>query len=110
VRPGAQKIDARQRSDNLLLAEQAEIDTRPELEIYADDVKCSHGATVGELDAEHMFYLRSRGLDEDAARALLTFAFANTLLARLRPAPLRERAIALVAGALPERIDWESLE
>ena len=109
VRPGAQKIDARQSSDNLLLAEQAEIDTRPELEIYADDVKCSHGATVGELDDEQMFYLRSRGLDEDSARTLLTFAFANTLLRRLEPAPLRERAVALVAGGLGGLAEWEAL-
>lgn len=100
VRPDAQKIDARQSSDNLLLAEQAEIDTRPELEIYADDVKCSHGATVGELDAEHLFYLRSRGIDEENARGLLTFAFANTQLQRLEPARLRDRAVARVAGRL----------
>lgn len=109
VRPGAQKIDARQSSDNLLLAEQAEIDTRPELEIYADDVKCSHGATVGELDDEQMFYLRSRGLDDESARALLTFAFANTLLRRLEPAALRERAAARVAGGLRGLAEWETL-
>ena len=108
VRPGAQKIDARQSSDNLLLAEKAEIDTRPELEIYADDVKCSHGATVGELDDEQMFYLRSRGVDAHSARALLTFAFANVLLRRLEPAPLRERAVARVAGGLHGLVEWES--
>ena len=63
------KIDARQSNDNLLLGEHAEIDTKPELEIYANDVKCSHGSTVGELDAEQLFYLRARGLDAAAARA-----------------------------------------
>ena len=69
VHRGAQRIDARQSNDNLLLSDQAEIDTKPELEIYADDVKCSHGSTVGELDAEQLFYLRSRGIDEADARA-----------------------------------------
>ena len=110
VQQDAQKIDARQKSDNLLLAEHAEIDTRPELEIYADDVKCSHGATVGEIDADHMFYLRSRGIDEQSARALLTFAFARTLLERLEPARLRDRAIRLVAGQLPAAPAWEDIE
>jgi Fe-S cluster assembly protein SufD len=101
VHPGAQRTDARQSSDNLLLADGAEIDTKPELEIYADDVKCSHGATVGELDAEQLFYLRARGIDEPAARALLTFAFANTVLARVEPAELRARATAQVGDRLP---------
>jgi Fe-S cluster assembly protein SufD len=101
VHADAQRIDARQSSDNLLLADGAEIDTKPELEIYADDVKCSHGATVGELDPEQLFYLRARGIDEPQARALLTFAFANKVLARLEPPELRERATARVAGRLP---------
>lgn len=101
VHHGAHGIDARQASDNLLLAERAEIDTKPELEIYADDVECSHGATVGELDAEQLFYLRSRGIAAEAARALLTFAFAATLLERLEPASLRARAVLKVAGQLP---------
>jgi len=102
VRPGAQKTDARQSSDNLLLSAQAEIDTKPELEIYADDVKCSHGATVGELDEDHLFYLRSRGLPESAARALLTFAFAHAALERIALPALRERAVREIAGELPE--------
>jgi Fe-S cluster assembly protein SufD len=80
VRPGAQKTDARQSSRNLLLNAGAEIDTKPELEIYADDVKCSHGATTGQLDAAALFYLRSRGLDEAAARALLIRAFAESIV------------------------------
>jgi len=107
VRPGAQKIDARQSSDNLLLSAKAEADTRPELEIYADDVKCSHGATVGELDEAQLFYLRSRGLTEDAARALLTFAFAHVSLERIGLAPLRELAVREIARRLPEGIEWE---
>jgi Fe-S cluster assembly protein SufD len=109
VHPGAQKVDARQRSDNLLLARNAEIDAKPELEIYADDVKCAHGATVGELDAEQLFYLRARGVDADAARALLTFAFANSVLERIALAPLREHYTRRVAACLPSRGAWEGL-
>jgi Fe-S cluster assembly protein SufD len=78
----AQKTNAYQRNNNLLLSPDAEIDTKPELEIFADDVKCSHGATVGELDERELFYLRSRGLDPDTARSLLTFAFAGEVLER----------------------------
>jgi Fe-S cluster assembly protein SufD len=89
VRPGAQKTDARQSSRNLLLAAGAEIDTKPELEIYADDVKCSHGATTGQLDAAALFYLRSRGLDEAAARTLLIRAFAASIVSSIRPLALR---------------------
>jgi Fe-S cluster assembly protein SufD len=84
VRPDAQKIDARQSSRNLLLTAGAEIDTKPELEIYANDVKCSHGATTGQLDATALFYLRSRGLDEAAARSLLIRAFAESILTSIR--------------------------
>jgi len=80
VRPDAQKIDARQSSRNLLLAATAEIDTKPELEIYANDVKCSHGATTGQLDETALFYLRSRGLSQSQARALLIRAFAEAVL------------------------------
>jgi Fe-S cluster assembly protein SufD len=89
VRPDAQKIDARQSSRNLLLTAGAEIDTKPELEIYANDVKCSHGATTGQLDAAALFYLRSRGLDEAAARALLIRAFAESILTSIGPAAVR---------------------
>ncbi len=89
VRQDAQKIDAAQTNKNLLLSEQAEIDTKPELEIYADDVKCAHGATVGQLNASELFYLRSRGLNEPTARSVLTFAFANELLEFVNQTPLR---------------------
>lgn len=89
VRPDAQQSDAGQINDNLLLSEDAEIDTKPELEIYADDVKCSHGATVGQLDLDQLYYLRTRGVDAAAARDLLTFAFANDVLQRFRLTPLR---------------------
>jgi Fe-S cluster assembly protein SufD len=89
VRPDAQKTDARQSSRNLLLTPGAEIDTKPELEIYANDVKCSHGATTGQLDASALFYLRSRGLDESAARALLIRAFAESVVSSVGPPAVR---------------------
>ena len=89
VHPDAQESDARQTNNNLLLSEDAEIDTKPELEIYADNVKCSHGATVGQLDPDQLFYLRARAVDEATARDLLTFAFANDVLLRFRLAPIR---------------------
>ncbi|HEY8539565.1 MAG TPA: Fe-S cluster assembly protein SufD [Steroidobacteraceae bacterium] len=90
VHPHAQRIDARQLSRNLLLSPTAEIDTKPELEIYANDVKCSHGATTGQLDATALFYLRSRGIDADTARALLIRAFAESILTSIEPKGLRE--------------------
>jgi Fe-S cluster assembly protein SufD len=80
VHPGAQHIEAHMSSDNLMLSRQAEVDTKPQLEIYADDVKCSHGATVGQLDAGALFYLRSRGIPEIEARRLLTRGFVVDLL------------------------------
>ena len=80
VRPDAQKTDATQSNPNLLLGEGAEIDTKPQLEIYADDVKCSHGATVGQLDEDALFYMRSRGIGVDDARILLVHAFANEIV------------------------------
>ena len=86
VRPDAQKTDATQSNPNLLISNEAEIDTKPQLEIYADDVKCSHGATIGQLDADALFYLRSRGLAERAARDMLTRGFASEILAEL-PVP-----------------------
>ena len=89
VRKDAQKTDAKQTNKVLLLSDDATIDTKPQLEIFADDVKCTHGATVGQLDAEQLFYLRSRGLDQGAARALLTFAFANDVVRRIPVESLR---------------------
>jgi Fe-S cluster assembly protein SufD len=83
VHPGAQKSQARQTSRNLLLTPGAEIDTKPELVIYADDVQCSHGATTGQLDPDALFYLRSRGLGESEARSALTRAFAGAVLSKV---------------------------
>lgn len=109
VHRGARGTDAKQSSDNLLLSERGEIDTKPELEIYADDVKCAHGATVGELDAEQLFYVRSRGVDEATARGLLTFAFANDVLSRIAVPEVRERVASSVAGELPDYESWGGL-
>lgn len=102
VHEHAQKADARQSNDNLLLSDNAEIDTKPELEIHADDVKCSHGATIGQLDENMLFYLRSRAIDEDTARSLLIFAFADAVVSRISFRPVRERLETLVLGKLPD--------
>ncbi len=90
VRQDAQKTDAKQTNQTLLLSDDATINTKPQLEIYADDVKCTHGATVGQLDAESIFYLRSRGVGLAEARSLLTYAFANDIVSRIKVATVRE--------------------
>jgi Fe-S cluster assembly protein SufD len=91
VRPGAQRTDSAQSSRNLLLTPKALVDTLPQLEIFADDVKCTHGATVGQLDGEQVFYLQSRGLAEAAARNLLTYAFGAEVIDRIPIPSLRLR-------------------
>ena len=107
VEPGCQRIDAGQNNDNLLLGEHAEIDTKPELEIYANDVKCSHGSTVGELDTEQLFYLRARGLPDAEARSLLTTAFAATIVEQIADADLRDRVLAHVTARLAAFADMD---
>ena len=91
VRPGAQRTDSSQSSRNLLLTGKAHVDTKPQLEIFADDVKCAHGATVGQLDHEEVFYLKSRGLSDAAARNLLTYAFGAEIIDRIPIASLKHR-------------------
>ncbi len=99
VHPHAQQTDAQQSNQNLLLSPTAEVDTKPQLEIYADDVKCSHGATTGQLDEMMLFYLRSRGIAENAAKALLTYGFAREIIDRIDvPAFHDELALALLDG------------
>jgi Fe-S cluster assembly protein SufD len=96
VRPDAQRTNSSQSSRNLLLTPKAHVDTKPQLEIFADDVKCAHGATVGQLDSEAQFYLTSRGLSDAAARDLLTYAFGAEIIDRIPVASLRhwlERAV-----------------
>ncbi len=102
VRKDAQKTDAKQTNRNLLLSDDAQIDTKPQLEIFADDVKCTHGATIGQVDASALFYLRSRGLDERAARGLLLQAFAGECLERMRSKPIREHVDQMVRQSLPD--------
>jgi Fe-S cluster assembly protein SufD len=91
VRKAAQKSDARQTNKNLLLSKNAVVNSKPQLEIYADDVKCSHGSSIGQLDGDALFYLRSRGIGADDARRLLSFGFAAEVLSRMKIAPLRAR-------------------
>lgn len=91
VRKGAQKTNAYQSNKNLLLSGNAKIDTKPQLEIFADDVRCTHGATVGQVDDESLFYLRSRGIDEKSARSLLVNAFANDVLMNMSFEPVRDK-------------------
>jgi Fe-S cluster assembly protein SufD len=103
VRPDAQKTDSKQSNKNMLLSEDAIINTKPQLEIYADDVKCTHGATVGQIDPEAVFYLRSRGIGAAEAKKLLTFAFANDVMERIKYQPLREQLAARMYERLAKR-------
>lgn len=100
VRPDAQRTDAHQANKNLLLSEGAEVDTKPQLEIFADDVKCTHGAAVGRLGEDQVFYLRSRGLGDEAARTLLTYGFMSDVVGRIAVEPLRARLDALLMARL----------
>ena len=96
----AQKTDAKQTNKALLLSEDAQINTKPELEIFADDVKCTHGATVGQLDEDALFYLRSRGLELDQARSVLIHAFASDLLQRITIDSIRSQLDAILLQQL----------
>jgi Fe-S cluster assembly protein SufD len=102
VHKGAQKTDAKQTNRNLLLSEEAQIDTKPQLEIYADDVKCTHGATIGQIDEDALFYLRSRGIADTSARQLLLYAFANESLQRMKIGAIREQLETLVKQWAPQ--------
>jgi len=101
VHPVAQKTDAKQTNKNLLLSDDATADTKPQLEIYADDVKCTHGATIGRLNDESIFYLRSRGIPEKTARRMLIHAFAGEIIERVKCGPVREQL---------DKIVWNRLE
>jgi Fe-S cluster assembly protein SufD len=100
VHKDAQKTDAKQTNRNLLLSDDAQIDTKPQLEIYADDVKCTHGATIGQIEENALFYLRSRGIEEVPARRMLLMAFASECLDRMKPGPAREHAENLIHAHL----------
>ena len=107
VRPGAVKTASRQTNRNLLLSETAIVDSKPNLEIHNDDVKCSHGSTIGQLDLEQLFYIRSRGISEEDARSLLVHAFASEIVDRMKIEPVREqirrRLFQTMPGRMPER-------
>ncbi len=100
VAEDAQQTNADQQNNNLLLSKNAEADSKPQLEIYADDVKCSHGATVGQLDPVSLFYLKSRGIHSESANALLTFAFANEVIERINVDSIRQELTQVLAGEL----------
>jgi Fe-S cluster assembly protein SufD len=102
VHKGADKTDARQTNKNLLLSEDATVDTKPQLEIYADDVKCTHGATVGQMNPEQIFYLRARGLSEESARRMIMHAFAGEIIERIACEPVREELDRLMQNRLEE--------
>jgi Fe-S cluster assembly protein SufD len=108
VHKDAQKTDAKQTNRNLLLSDDAQIDTKPQLEIYADDVKCTHGATIGQFDENALFYLRSRGLDEASARHLLLLAFANECLDRMNSVQVRKHLERLVVAGMPEAAEFSA--
>jgi Fe-S cluster assembly protein SufD len=100
VRKDAQKTDAKQTNKTLLLTDDATINAKPQLEIFADDVKCTHGATVGQLDENQIFYLRSRGIDEKSARDILTTAFAGDVVSRITVEPFRQMVEQLIQKKL----------
>lgn len=102
VRPGAQRTDAKQTNMNLLLSNDAQVNSKPQLEIFADDVKCTHGSTTGQVDDEAIFYLRSRGVSEVAARSLLVYAFARSSLAAIEIESVRHQLEELMLERLPQ--------
>lgn len=102
VHHGAQKTDAKQSNRNLLVSREAVANSNPQLEIYADDVKCTHGSTVGQLDEDAVFYLRSRGIGEEAARSLLTWAFASDIVERIQVEPVRKDLEEFLFARLPK--------
>jgi len=102
VHKDAQKTDAKQTNRNLLLSDHAQIDTKPQLEIYADDVKCTHGATIGQMEESALFYLRSRGIDEGSARRILLLAFANECLDRMKEPVARAHVEKLIHRRLQQ--------
>ncbi|MFP5247755.1 MAG: Fe-S cluster assembly protein SufD [Thermoanaerobaculia bacterium] len=104
VRPGAAKTVSRQTNRNLLLSETAIVDSKPNLEIHNDDVKCNHGSTIGQIDDEQLFYLRSRGIDAEEARNLLVHAFASEIVDRMKLEPVREQIRRALFQSMPERL------
>ena len=107
VHPHAQKTNAFQQNNNILLTDKASVDTKPQLEIYADDVQCSHGCTIGQLDEDAMFYMQARGIPEKEAKALLLYAFANDGLRNVKIPELRKKLNKQIASKLKVDLDFE---
>ncbi len=107
VEKEAQKLDAFQQNNNILISDKATINSKPQLEIFADDVKCSHGCTIGQLDQEALFYMRSRGIAEKEAKALLMYAFANNVLESVRIPELKKRINKLIALKMNVHIGFD---
>ena len=105
VRHGAQKTDAMQTNKNLLLSNEARVDTKPQLEIFADDVKCAHGAAIGQLDEDELFYLSSRGIHSDLARNLLTYGFAEEVIAKIKVESVKAQLDEAVLYRLNARLE-----
>jgi Fe-S cluster assembly protein SufD len=105
VRPGALKTDAMQTNKNLLLSNQARVDTKPQLEIYADDVKCAHGAAVGQIDEDELFYLQTRGINPELGRNLLTYGFAEEVIGKIKLASIRAQLDTAVLSRINTRLD-----
>ena len=103
----AQKTNAFQQNNNVLISDKATINTKPQLEIFADDVKCSHGCTIGQLDEEALFYLKTRGIPKKEAEALLMYAFANNVLESVRIPELKSRIKKLIAEKLGVRLGFD---
>ena len=98
VHKDAQQTDAQQSNNTLILSRNAEIDSKPQLEIYADDVKCSHGATIGQMDENALFYLRCRGITEADARSMLTAAFVSEVIKEVQIEPLKNYLESLLSS------------
>ncbi len=107
VEKEAQKTDAFQQNNNILLSEKASINAKPQLEIFADDVKCSHGCTIGQLDESAMFYMQQRGIPKKEARALLMYAFSNEVIESIKIPELKQRITKIIANKLGVKMGFE---
>jgi Fe-S cluster assembly protein SufD len=107
VEKEAQKTNAFQANNNILLSDKASVNTKPQLEIFADDVKCSHGCTIGQLDESALFYMQSRGIPKKEAKALMMYAFANNVLESVKIPELKNRIKRLIAGKLGVNLDFD---
>ena len=103
----AQKINAFQQNNNLIIGDNATVNTKPQLEIFADDVKCSHGCTIGQLDKEALFYLKTRGINENDAKGLLTYAFANNVLENVKMQVLKSKIKKIIADKIGVNLGFE---